>query len=45
MDLIKLRIEKLMNALPQEATSVNIMRHILKIIREEYDAGFQVNCS
>uniref|UniRef100_A0A1Y1MZV8 Translation initiation factor eIF2B subunit beta n=2 Tax=Photinus pyralis TaxID=7054 RepID=A0A1Y1MZV8_PHOPY len=41
MTLIKLRITRFANALPQEATSVNIMRHILKIIRDEYDSGFK----
>lgn len=42
MDMIKIRIQKLMDSLPQEATPVNIMRHILKLIREEYDSGFEV---
>lgn len=42
MNLIKLRLKKIVEILPQEATTNNIMRHILKIIREEYDAGFKV---
>ncbi|KAK5649964.1 hypothetical protein RI129_000993 [Pyrocoelia pectoralis] len=41
MSLIKLRIARFISALPQEATPVNIMRHILKIIRDEYDTGFK----
>lgn len=42
MNLIKLRLKKIVHLLPQEATTNNIMRHILKIIRDEYDAGFKV---
>ncbi|KAK4881749.1 hypothetical protein RN001_005068 [Aquatica leii] len=41
MVLIKARINRIMSALPQESTPVNIMRHILKIIRELYDTGFK----
>ncbi|KAK9737179.1 Initiation factor 2 subunit family [Popillia japonica] len=41
MNLIKLRLKKIVHLLPQEATTNNIMRHILKIIRDEYDAGFK----
>ncbi|XP_018332495.1 translation initiation factor eIF-2B subunit beta isoform X2 [Agrilus planipennis] len=36
MDLIRNRIRIFSNALPEETTPVNIMRHILKVIREEY---------
>ncbi|KRT81186.1 hypothetical protein AMK59_5043 [Oryctes borbonicus] len=41
MNLIKLRLKKIVDILPQEATANNIMRHILKIVRDEYDAGFK----
>ncbi|KAF5297475.1 hypothetical protein FQR65_LT10011 [Abscondita terminalis] len=39
--LIKARINRIMSALPQESTAVNIMRHVLKMIREVYDTGFK----
>lgn len=42
MDLIKQRIKRVMAALPQESTSINIMRHILKVVREEYETGSKV---
>lgn len=42
MDLIKQRIKWVMAALPQESTSTNIMRHILKVVREEYETGSKV---
>lgn len=42
MDLIKIRIKRIKEALPQEVTVTNIMRHILKVIREEYEAGSKV---
>ncbi|KAF5286910.1 hypothetical protein FQA39_LY00443 [Lamprigera yunnana] len=41
MVLIKARIYRIISALPQESTAVNVMRHILKIIREEYISGFK----
>ncbi|CAH0553481.1 unnamed protein product [Brassicogethes aeneus] len=37
MDLIKLCIKFCTECLPQEATATNIMRHILKVIREEFE--------
>lgn len=43
MNLIKLRIKEIMSALPQESTSTNIMRHILKVIREEYESLSKVS--
>lgn len=38
MELIKRRIKCISHSLPQEATATNIMRHILKVIREEFEA-------
>lgn len=37
MNLVKKRIRFLSKSLPQEATATNVMRHILKVIREEYE--------
>lgn len=42
MNLIKQRIKWVMAALPQESTSTNIMRHVLKVVREEYETGSKV---
>lgn len=42
MHMIKQRIKHVMVALPQESTATNIMRHILKVVREEYEAGSKV---
>lgn len=42
MTLVKIRMKYITENLPQEATAVNIMRHILKIIREEYEAASKV---
>lgn len=42
MQLLDKEGRKLMNALPQEAVPPNIIRHVLKIIREEYIAKFKV---
>ncbi|XP_057669808.1 translation initiation factor eIF-2B subunit beta [Diorhabda carinulata] len=39
MNLVILRIRFIRDALPTEATATNIMRHILKIIREEYESA------
>ncbi|XP_018564749.1 translation initiation factor eIF-2B subunit beta-like [Anoplophora glabripennis] len=39
MALVKIWIKYITENLPQEATAVNIMRHVLKIIREEYEAA------
>ncbi|GLV44124.1 eukaryotic translation initiation factor 2B subunit beta [Carabus blaptoides fortunei] len=41
MELLALQGRSLLNALPQEAVPPNVIRHILKIIREEYLAKFQ----
>lgn len=42
MNLVKERINYVKEKLPQEATSSNIMRHFLKIIRELYESGSKV---
>ncbi|KAJ8914581.1 hypothetical protein NQ315_017286 [Exocentrus adspersus] len=39
MTLVKTRMKYTTENLSQEATALNIMRHILKIIREEYEAA------
>ncbi|CAH1971678.1 unnamed protein product [Acanthoscelides obtectus] len=39
MNLVKTRIQLVRENLPQEATAPNIMRHILKVIREEYQSA------
>ncbi|XP_050509581.1 translation initiation factor eIF-2B subunit beta [Diabrotica virgifera virgifera] len=41
MNLIKLRIKFIRENVPTEATATNIMRHILKIIREEYESALK----
>lgn len=43
MELLALQGRSLLNALPQEAVPPNVIRHILKIIREVYLAKFQVS--
>lgn len=43
MNLIKQRIKWVMAALPQESTSTNIMRQVLKVVREEYETDTKVN--
>lgn len=42
MELIKTAIKKIEKALPLQIVAVNVMRHFLKIIREEYDNGLKV---
>lgn len=42
MQQIKDNIKKLSEALPLETTATNIMRHILKVIREEYELSSKV---
>lgn len=42
MNLVKMRIHFVRENLPQEATAPNIMRHALKIIREEYESASKV---
>ncbi|KAL1492025.1 hypothetical protein ABEB36_012529 [Hypothenemus hampei] len=39
MELIRRRIKCLSQSLPMEATATNIMRHILKVIREEFEVA------
>ncbi|EFA12261.1 translation initiation factor eIF2B subunit beta [Tribolium castaneum] len=39
MQQIKDKIRQVSQSLPLEATATNIMRHILKVIREEFDLG------
>ncbi|KAJ8965611.1 hypothetical protein NQ314_004002 [Rhamnusium bicolor] len=39
MTLVKIRIKYITDNLPQEATAANIMRHVLKVIREEYETA------
>ncbi|KAG5896147.1 hypothetical protein JTB14_015850 [Gonioctena quinquepunctata] len=39
MNLVKARINFIRENLPQEATATNIMRHVLKVIREEYESA------
>nr|CAI5845737.1 unnamed protein product [Callosobruchus analis] len=39
MNLVKIRIQLVRENLPQEATAPNIMRHTLKVIREEYQSA------
>ncbi|XP_074038625.1 eukaryotic translation initiation factor 2B subunit beta isoform X2 [Leptinotarsa decemlineata] len=39
MTLVKTRIKLIRDELPQESTATNIMRHILKVIREEYESA------
>ncbi|KAJ8984906.1 hypothetical protein NQ317_002746 [Molorchus minor] len=43
MALVKMKIKYIAENLPQEATAANIMRHILKVIREEYEAASKLN--
>lgn len=42
MDLLRNNAKKLLSALPQEAVPTNVIRHILKLIREEYVAKVKV---
>lgn len=42
MKLVKSRIKFIRDDLPTEATATNVMRHILKIIREEYESASKV---
>ncbi|CAG9822559.1 unnamed protein product [Phaedon cochleariae] len=37
MNLVKIRIQYIKENLPHEATAANVMRHVLKVIREEYE--------
>jgi len=37
MELIKRRIKCISHSLPEQATATNVMRHILKVIREEFE--------
>lgn len=37
MDLIRKRIKCISHSLPMEATAINVMRHILKVVREEFE--------
>ncbi|CAG9765111.1 unnamed protein product [Ceutorhynchus assimilis] len=39
MQLIKQRIKCISQSLPMEATAINVMRHILKVIREEFEVA------
>lgn len=41
MNLIKAEIKLISEALPLHTISTNILRHVLNIIREEYDIGFK----
>lgn len=43
MDLLRTKGRKLTGALPQEAVPTNVIRHILKLIREEYVAKVTVS--
>lgn len=43
MNLIKNRMKLIFADLPYETVVTNVMRHILKIIREEYNADTEVN--
>lgn len=38
IDLVKFRIKIIVDMQPEEVTCANIMRHILKLIRQEYEA-------
>lgn len=40
--MVRARITYVRENLPQEATSPNIMRHFLKIVRELYESGSKV---
>lgn len=42
MELIKAEVRRIEKVLPQEAAAVNVMKHILKLIRDEYITGFKV---
>lgn len=42
MELIKTDIKRIEKALPHHMVAVNVMRHFLKVIREEYDNGMKV---
>lgn len=42
MQMIKLRLKKVMKDLPHESTAVNVMRHVLKVVREEYETVSKV---
>lgn len=42
MNLIKANIKEITNYLPTEIISINILRHMLKVIREEHDLQFKV---
>lgn len=42
MELIRRRIKCISHSLPMESTSTNIMRHILKVIREEFEVAAKV---
>lgn len=44
MELLRAKGSKLSGALPQEAVPTNVIRHILKQIREEYFAKVKVCC-
>lgn len=43
MNIIKMMLSTLIKSLPQEATANNVIRHVLNIVREEYDLGFKVS--
>lgn len=43
MELIRRRIKCISQSLPMESTSTNIMRHILKVIRDEFEVAAKVN--
>lgn len=42
MSLIKDQMKEIMSILPQETISINILRHVLKAVREEHDSKFEV---
>lgn len=42
MESLRAEGRKISSALPQEAVPTNVMRHILKLIREEYVAKVTV---
>lgn len=43
MELIRRQIKCISQSLPMEGTARNIMRHILKIIREEFEVASKVS--